>query len=156
MKRSICITTIIILGCLFAIPAKADGNLEIWFIWGGGNSGTSTLIRGPNGTVVLYDEMGGAAGIWYLDQLLDDLGITYIDYVIAGHYDQDHIGGLDDLDSYISTTTGSNFGHFYDRGGTLRDDGSSISSSYYDLVTYTPGKRTTAWKFSTVVFRGWP
>jgi len=143
MKILTYLITVIILGCLIAGPVEATDNLEIWFVWANGHSGTATLIRGPNGTVVLYDEMGGSFGASYLKQLLDDLGITYIDYAIAGHYDQDHIGGLDDLDSSFSTTTESNFGHFYDRGGSLKDDGDPISSSYYDLVTDNSGQRTT-------------
>jgi lamin tail-like protein len=141
MKIFFCITIVIILGFILIAPVEAAEKLEIWFVWAGGHSGTSTLIRGPNGTVVLYDEMGGYDGAWDLNQLLDDLGINYIDYAIAGHYDSDHCGGLDDLYSLMGSQL-SDFGHFYDRGGSLKDDGSSISSEYYNLVNPS-GKRTT-------------
>ena len=66
--------------------------------------------------------MGGYNGAWYLNQLLDELGITYIDYAIAGHYDGDHIGGLDNL-YYLMGSQLSDFGHFYDRGGSLKGSG---------------------------------
>jgi len=50
-------------------------------------------------------------------------------------------GGLDDLYSLMGSQL-SDFGHFYDRGGSLKDDGGPISSEYYDLVNPS-GKRTT-------------
>ena len=127
---------------LFLPPSSSAQNLEMWFIWADGASGTATLIRGPNGTVVLFDEMGGGPGAQKLYQLMNSVGIYYIDYAIAGHYDQDHCGGLDNLWSLMGSSH-SNFGTYYDRGGSVKDDGSAIPSDYYNLVNPS-GKRATA------------
>jgi hypothetical protein len=90
---------------------------------------------------VLLDETGGntEASALYNDILIPK-GITNIDYAVACHYDTDHIIGLDDLVSKMGGT--SRFGVFYDRGGTIRDNGSVIPSGYYNLVT-SSGKRAT-------------
>ena len=130
------------LSALLLLPSitRAQYDLNIWEVWGNG-AGTGTLIRGPNGTVVLFDEGGGNPFATQLKSLLDQEGITYIDYAIAGHYDSDHVGGLDDLVSLMPNGV-NDFGTFFDRGGTKRHDGNLISSEYYDEVNPS-GKRAT-------------
>ncbi len=123
----------------WSAPASAQ-HLELWTIWGGGGSGTGTVIRGPNGKVVLFDEGGGAPWASQCKALLLSQGIPYIDYAIAGHYDSDHIEGLDDLVSQMGGQ--SKFGIYYDRGGTLTQSG-GISSNYMNTVNAVPGKRAT-------------
>lgn len=140
MKYLVLLTVVFMVSGLFLPEGCSAQNLEIWFIWANGASGTSTLIRGPNGTVVLYDEMGGYTGAYYLDQLLDDLGITYIDYAIAGHYDADHCGGLDNLSSLLGGD--SHFGTYYDRGGSWRNNNTAIPSDYYGIVNGNPKRMT--------------
>ena len=124
----------------WSAPASAQ-HLELWTIWGGGGSGTGTVIRGPNGKVVLFDEGGGAPWASQCKALLLSQGIPYIDYAIAGHYDSDHIEGLDDLVSQMGGQ--SKFGIYYDRGGTLTQSGGGISSNYMNTVNAVPGKRAT-------------
>ncbi len=114
--------------------------MEIWFVSQYGSAGTATLIKGPDGTVVLYDEGGGANAASKCKAILDAEGMSFIDYAIAGHYDSDHQGGLDDLVSMMGGTY--SFGTFYDRGGTQTHTGSAIDANYYDLVS-TSGKRAT-------------
>ncbi|MFH1038986.1 MAG: lamin tail domain-containing protein [PVC group bacterium] len=141
MKRNtlfIAAAAAIILSGFLTASAFAGGTLEVWFIWANGSSGTGTLIRGPNGTTVLYDEMGGYSAAWYLYDLLSELGITHIDYAVAGHYDSDHCGGLDDLSWFLGGY--SHFGTFYDRGGTAKYDG-DIPSDYYETVNEFPAMR---------------
>jgi len=145
MNRASIVFLCLFMGILSLTIANAN-TLEIWCTWAGGSSGTGTLIVGPNGTVVLFDEGGGANWATYCKALLDDIGVTYIDYAIAGHYDSDHVGGLNDLNDMMggnsSTGYAPNFGVFMDRGGDIRDDGSAIPSDYYDFVTQS-GKRQT-------------
>jgi len=116
-------------------------NIEIYCVWGNNHQGTCTMVRGPNGTVTLLDETGGSpeANLLYNDILVPK-EITDINYAVACHYDDDHIGGLDDLVSKMGGV--SHFGTFYDRGGTVKDDGGAIPSGYYNLVNPS-GKRRT-------------
>jgi len=125
-----------------ALPSSAQ-NLKIWCVWGGGGGGTCAVVQGPNGTVVLLDETGGRteAKALYNDILVPN-GINYINYAIAGHYDSDHYGGLDDV---VSSMGGAgNFGVFYDRGGSKQYDGSNVSSSYLNLVNGSGKRRTVS------------
>ncbi|MCX6340578.1 MAG: hypothetical protein NTX71_11780 [Candidatus Aureabacteria bacterium] len=123
----------------FSTSGSLAQNLEIYCVWGNNHQGTCTMVRGPNGTVTLLDETGGSpeANLLYNDILVPK-GITYIRYATACHYDGDHIGGLDDLVSKMGGT--SHFGTFYDRGGTVDDDGNAISAAYLATVS---GKRQT-------------
>ena len=60
------------------------GTLDIWCISGGdGGKGTGTIIRGPDDTVVLFDEGGGSNWAAACKTLLTSLGITEIDYAIV-------------------------------------------------------------------------
>jgi competence protein ComEC len=82
------------------------------------NTGSSTLIISPTNKYVLID-----AGMTYYGNstvypLLQNLGITHLDYTIATHYHEDHIGGLDEV-IYALSGSGSNdsiLGWCYDRG----------------------------------------
>jgi outer membrane protein assembly factor BamB len=126
---------------LIAHPASAQ-ELQIWCVWGGGGSGTlgtGTVIKGPGtgGKVVLFDEGGNATWATYCNALLGSLGITYVDYCVASHYDGDHIDGLDNLVSYMGGQ--SHFGTYYDRGGSY-DYGGAIDATYIATVS---GKRAT-------------
>jgi len=57
--------------------------------------GDATLFVGPSKTL-LYD--GGLTGSGArIRSVLDALGLTSIDYFVAGHYHADHIGGIDEL-----------------------------------------------------------
>lgn len=114
--------------------AAPCGTLDIWCVSGGDNGGgTGTIIKGPNGTVVLFDEGGGATWAGACEDLLDDVGISQIDHAIASHYDSDHINGLDDLTTTIVKC--------WDRGGAVKSDATPIPTAY---MTAVAGKRDTA------------
>ena len=126
---------------LFFTATSFAQDLEIYCVWGNGGAGTCNVVRGPNGTVALLDETGGnidASALY--NNILVPKGITDIHYAVAGHYDSDHIGGLDDLVSLMGGT--SHFGTFYDRGGTVDDNGDPISPAYLNLVTASVKRRT--------------
>ena len=94
-------TAITFLLCLLISSAYAfepSGLLEIHYI----NVGTagSVLVIGPDGTTLLMD--GGENGDGYSDVIpyFQSIGLTTsddLDYMLAGHLDSDHIGGLDDV-----------------------------------------------------------
>ena len=70
-------------------------NLNIYHIDVG--QGDATLIISPTGRTVLIDGGNRGKGDSAVVPLLRSLGITKIDYVVASHYDADHIGGLDEV-----------------------------------------------------------
>jgi len=73
------------------VPDNA-GNLTIHFIDVG--HGDSILIVTPNEATMLIDGGYEDAPRLILDYMKNN-SIPYLDYVIATHHDQDHIGGLD-------------------------------------------------------------
>ncbi len=93
--------------------------------------GDATLIVGPSRTL-LYD--GGLTGSGTrIRSVLDGLGLSSIDYFVAGHYHADHIGGIDELfNGGITLNLAS-----YDRGGTYS------SQTYTDYVNAVGAKRST-------------
>lgn len=107
--------------------------------------GSSTFVIGPDGTTVVID---GGTGLNATDEsvadvLLDlfDAGIvTSIPWVIATHYDEDHIGRLEEVLQFggVSETA-----VIYDRGledtpGTFAYGDYEFSASFYDRQTITP------------------
>jgi len=93
--------------------------------------GDSTLIVSPSGTTVLIDGgdngMGTAVIVPYLRSLgIDGLTKT-LDYMIATHFDSDHIGGLDEVAAAIPPFMA------YDRGGN-KETLTSTFTSYVDSI----------------------
>ncbi|MEJ2745669.1 MAG: MBL fold metallo-hydrolase, partial [bacterium] len=127
--------------CAYTVSAQ---NRDIWCISGGDTgAGTGTVIRGPNGTVVLFDEGHGTPWSDACKSVLAGAGITDgIDHAIASHYHTDHIGGLDDL---IAAPTPISIDNCWDRGGTLtqmkyNNTPTPIPAQYMAAVA---GKRNT-------------
>lgn len=75
--------------------AAAGDYLVIYHIDVG--QGDATLIVGPSGRSLLIDGGNRGKGLARVAALLRRLGIVSLDYVIASHYDADHIGGLDEV-----------------------------------------------------------
>ena len=63
--------------------------------------GDSTLIISPAQKTVLIDAGNNGKGVKSVIPLLKLLKIKAIDYVVATHYDADHIGGLDEVIKYL-------------------------------------------------------
>lgn len=85
------------------VPLNEPDNLTVFFIDPsyGSLSGDAILVRTPNGHSYLID-----GGDWRSDwscgedrilPLLDSLGITELDGIVATHPHSDHIGGLSDV-----------------------------------------------------------
>jgi beta-lactamase superfamily II metal-dependent hydrolase len=88
--RKLC--SVVLLVCLHEAHAQ---RLTIHHIDVG--QGDATLIRHANGKTVLIDAGNTGKGKNVVLPLLQRLGITSLDYVIASHYHADHIGGLDEV-----------------------------------------------------------
>jgi beta-lactamase superfamily II metal-dependent hydrolase len=82
------------------------------------NTGSSTLIISPTNEYVLIDAGMTNYGASTVYPFLQNLGITHLDYTIATHYHEDHIGGMDEV-IYALSSFGSNdsiLNWCYDRG----------------------------------------
>lgn len=91
---------------------QSGQNLEIHYI--NVQQGQSTLIIGPNGTIILYDGGNETKGTTKVVPYLQALGIGVgrpIDYIIASHFDTDHYVGLTEVMNY-----GYDALHVYDNG----------------------------------------
>jgi len=122
---------------LLIVPAGLAAELTVYCI--DVDQGDATLVVGPDGTAMLID--AGMTGMGYstVRPLLNSLGITHLDVMVASHYHDDHIGGLDEV---------ANGGFFpdtaYDRGTFGGTPGTSAYSQYASAVasvrlTIAPG-----------------
>lgn len=116
--------------CLFSLSATAYAQ-QVKIVHIDVGQGDSTLIIGPTKTL-LYD--AGVTGSGNeIRAVMDSLGISSIDYFVAGHYHADHIGAIDELiNGGITLNLAS-----YDRGGSYS------SQTFTDYVNAVGTKRST-------------
>lgn len=110
------IKIIIIFSFIFTSLAFAQAQLKIYCI--DVNTGSSALIVSPTDKYVLVDAGMTGYGSGAVYPYLQSLGITHLDYTIATHYHEDHIGGMDEV-IYALSGYGSNdsiLSYCYDRG----------------------------------------
>lgn len=97
MKKTIAIFCLIV-GCLsLSIPLAhtQEGLLRLYFVDIG--QGHATLIVSPTGQTMLIDGGPDGSGTSAIVPLMQNLGLTRLDIMVATHYDADHIGGLDEV-----------------------------------------------------------
>lgn len=94
--------------------------------------GDATLIVGPDGTTLLIDGGPPETGSEAVLDFLEEKKISKIDWILATHYDLDHIGGFSEiLDSFLPTEAlldrGDNtdqdhplFNSYLEKAGSLR------------------------------------
>lgn len=93
--------------------------------------GDATLIVGPSKTL-LFDAGVTGSGT-QIRNVLNSLGITSLDYFVAGHYHADHIGAIDEvINGGIPINLAS-----YDRGGTYS------SQTFTQYVNAVGARRAT-------------
>ena len=95
-----------------ACPTYAPGPLEIHLIdvW----QGDAILVVSPDGLAMLVDS-GKDTELSSLTSYLDPLGVTELDYTLASHMHEDHIGGLDDiLTAHPEVVASFDHGGYYD------------------------------------------
>ncbi len=113
------------------ISPPPSGNLTVYILDVG--QGDCALVVSPNGTTMLIDAGKTHKGKDVVLPYLNRLGITELDYIVASHYHEDHIGGIDEvINGGVSVT-----GLVYDRGGSYD------STAYNQYVTAVGNKRTT-------------
>jgi beta-lactamase superfamily II metal-dependent hydrolase len=128
VKASLALSFLISMTAVFSATASAQ-QLRIVHIDVG--QGDATLIVGPARTL-LFD--GGVTGSGTeIRAVLDALGISSIDYFVAGHYHADHIGAIDEV---INGGIALNLAA-YDRGGSYS------SQAFTHYTTAVGAKRST-------------
>src|SRR5688572_21510617 len=101
------------IGILFAVIASittlSAQDLRIYHI--DVEQGDATLFVAPGGKTLLVDSGKNSHGS-RIKAVMDDAGVSQIDFFVATHYHEDHYGGIDDLveDFNIPIVTS------YDRG----------------------------------------
>lgn len=78
-------------------PAKDEGQFVVRFLWLGewidAKPGECIILKSPDGKVMVLDA-GYPNVVSYVTEALDALGITCIDYLVASHPHEDHVGGF--------------------------------------------------------------
>lgn len=108
-------------------PAFAEGDLRITLIDIG--QGDATLIQSPSGRTMLFDGGKNGRGSSIVIPFLQSVGVDTLDYMVASHYHEDHIGGLDEVFNAIPVREA-----VYDRGWS------------YTTLTYSSYANTVASK----------
>ncbi len=91
-----------------AIVHTQEGLLRIYFIDIG--QGHATLVVSPTGQTMLIDGGPDGSGTSAIVPLMQSLGFTRLDVMVATHYDADHIGGLDEVATVFPPTIGYDSG----------------------------------------------
>ena len=73
--------------------------------------GDATLVVGPNGTTILIDAGEPSKARETIIPVLNTLKIEHLDYIVATHFHNDHIGGFQYLGAFTNAAT-----TIYDRG----------------------------------------
>jgi beta-lactamase superfamily II metal-dependent hydrolase len=132
MRVKTCFAAVVV--ALLASSANGQElSLNIYHIDVG--QGDATLVVGPGRKTMLIDAGNTGQGKRSVLPLLADLGITSLDYVVASHYDADHIGGLDEVITGVTRVRRA----VYDRGD-IRGQG---TQAYEDYVGAAGGLRKT-------------
>ena len=131
--RSLCLAAW--LCCVWAAACLGQQlDLNIYHVHVG--QGDATLIVAPSGRTVLIDGGNRGKGAEAVLPLIRQLGISKLDYVVASHYDADHIGGLDE----VVLGTGGVKRIAYDRG---ESNLATPTKEYRDYVAAVGAKRRT-------------
>jgi beta-lactamase superfamily II metal-dependent hydrolase len=95
--RTLIWTSLALAVAVLAMPPGARAQGELTIIHFDVGQGDSTLIIAPSGKTLLIDGGNQGEGAKVVVPRLKSLGVKKLDYVIATHFDADHIGGLDEV-----------------------------------------------------------
>lgn len=155
MKRTLFLFLIGLYGCHPFLPLK-NPFTDIGTIAGSGGSpggktleidildvgqGDATLVRGPSGKTILIDAGKRDMGV---EKVLPDfaaLNVHHLDWIVATHYDADHIGGIAEVlmgadqvlgtdDDWIPREAMIDRGDFTEKATATYDDYVAIAAPY--------------------------
>jgi beta-lactamase superfamily II metal-dependent hydrolase len=133
--KVVCAALVLLVGSAVLFSGStslAAGNLTITLIDIG--QGDATLIQSPSGRSLLFDGGKNGRGTSIVIPFLQSVGVDTLDYMVASHYHEDHIGGLDEVFNAIPVREA-----VYDRGWS------------YTTFTYTSYANAVASKRQTIV-----
>jgi beta-lactamase superfamily II metal-dependent hydrolase len=113
---------------VYSPAARALENRFLEIVHVNVGQGDATLIISPNGKTMLIDGGDTGKGNRVIVPLLKARGIDHLDYIVATHYDADHIGGLDEVINHFQ----GRIGKILDRGraGRKKVPGSKAYAQY--------------------------
>lgn len=137
--------TLLLLSTCVALLAAPAGAEYLRIYYPDIEQGSSTLVVSPTGHALLMDagtELKSADDVVedFVNDLIDAGVVTSVDYVIASHYDEDHIGRLDHVFQLVPLATGA---VAYDRGeeggtpGSFAYSDYAYGASFHDRTTIT-------------------
>ena len=109
------------------------GNLKIHCLDVG--QGDCTIIVSPTGGTLLFDGGKNGRGTGVVVPYLQSLSLEALDYVVASHYHEDHIGGIDEVVGYLGIDSV--------RVSALDRGWSYSTPTYTDYAAAVAAKRTT-------------
>ena len=135
---------VVALAVAFAAPA---GAAELRIYYPDIEQGNSTLVVSPTGSALLIDggsEIRSADDdlTTFIRDLIASGVVSSLDYIVATHYDEDHIGHLEDVMSYDLLDAA---GVVYDRGtyqqtpSTFAYSDYAFAATFYTRTTIAPG-----------------
>ncbi|MEW6363159.1 MAG: MBL fold metallo-hydrolase [Acidobacteriota bacterium] len=89
--------------------------------------GDATLITSPTGKNMLIDAGSSGKGVGHVLPYIRTLGVKRLQYIVASHYDADHVGGLDEVIYGLGV---ARVGTVYDRGTTPPPSGTDAYHDY--------------------------
>ena len=115
------------LGIATDAVSPRSGNLQVFFLDVG--QGDGILVVSPMGQTVMID--GGGSQCAKVVEAMDSLGVGDLDYLIASHYHQDHIGCTPDILARREVTKAA-----FDRGDSVETAsfGNKCYSAYIEAV----------------------
>ncbi len=116
--------------CTACVYGQANGKLQIHFLDVG--QGDGAILISPGGETVLFDD-GPSNKADVVIAYLDQLGVSRIDYHIASHYHEDHIGCTVRVLNEFPLQKEA-----VDRGGSYK------GTDFSNYVAFVGSKRTTA------------
>lgn len=132
MKRSLPLLILFLASCGPIVPIEnplskereaagraIEGNRDLKIVVFDVGQGDAALVIGPSGKTVLID--GGPPGEGMLLPAFSSLEIDHLDWIVATHYDTDHIGGLPEVIRGIDSET------LVDRGDATDEENRSFS-----------------------------
>jgi competence protein ComEC len=142
LKKQFCL-----MGCIFLLQAKTQAqSLEIHHLDVGQGDATFIVAKDSNGVVantVLIDGGLKRYGQPIINYVRDTLHIDTIDYVIASHYDHDHVAGLAVvLDYALSLGATLKVDSVLDRGLVLYPDPNKGKTYKAQAARYGARRRT--------------
>ena len=125
----------VLICCCYLQPALAQQHNYMRIIHFNVGQGDATLVIGPNGATVMIDAGLASQATNKILPVLDIMGITHLDAIIATHFHSDHIAGFSRMGDLTDADT-----MIFDRGDCSGESGCfsvpALITANGNLTTY--------------------